>query len=50
MHVERRLTSESVHKLALPEKVRAWWFLRRRPNKRPMATCADAVGRGWIDP
>ena len=27
MHVERRLTS--AHKLELPEKVRAWWFLRR---------------------
>ena len=27
MHVERRLTS--VHQLDLPEKVRAWWFLRR---------------------
>ena len=26
-HVERRLVS--VHKIQLPEKIRAWWFLRR---------------------
>jgi hypothetical protein len=27
LHTERRLTM--VHKIELPEKIRAWWFLRR---------------------
>lgn len=31
-HVERRLIS--VHKIQLPEKIRAWWFLRRSGLKK----------------